>query len=89
MNKLKFKDFFKLKTEKKYIDYTTFFLNTKSHQCQFTLRGKVGQLRKRKRVLCLSILLVYMTVTISVRMINEIIQQAPLKLNIYYLVFMF
>ena len=47
MNKLKFKDF------KKIINCTKYFQSTKSPH--ILLRGKVGQLIKRKRVLCWSI----------------------------------
>ena len=55
MNKLKFKDFFKTKNN---LLTVHIFQSTKSPH--FAPRGKVGQLGKRKRVLCLSsILLVY------------------------------
>ena len=56
MNKLKVKAFLRLK--KQFIDCTNFPQSTKSPH--FPLRGKVGQLSKRNRVLVgLSKLLVY------------------------------
>ena len=55
MNTLKCNDFFKCK--KKFIDYSNCVQSTKSPH--FLHRKKVGQLCKRRRVLWLSILLVY------------------------------
>ena len=53
MNKLKFKDFFKTKNN---LLTVHIFQSTKSPH--FAPRGKVGQLGKRKRVLCLSIYII-------------------------------